>query len=165
MFRCIQSPESSTSSTPASKLNVQYRPPTPPLPRSAPYAEAHIRESNLNGYNYNYMRSPTPPVPSPEAPHTEATDLEDFEEIYHYDHSEPRKRVITDDAADYLRKTILVFHHCFRHAPLPRCFKVYSVIRVGKGRRERRLKTIDKWLSLTGNERLKRQSISRKDEG
>jgi Zinc finger C-x8-C-x5-C-x3-H type (and similar) len=111
MFRCIQSPESSTSSTPASKLNVQYRPPTPPLPRSAPYAEAHIRESNLNGYNYDYMRSPTPPVPSPEAPHTETTDPEDFEEIYHYDHSEPRKRVLTDDAAEYLRKTILVFHH------------------------------------------------------
>jgi Trk-type K+ transport system membrane component len=44
-------------------------------------------------------------------------------------------------------------------------FILPSVIRVGKGRRVRRLKTIDKWLSLTGNERLKRQSISRKDEG
>ena len=129
MFQCIQSPEPSTPLTPARTIQVQYHPPTPPLPRSAPYAEAHIRDSNATGYNYKYMRSPTPTVPSSETLPTEKTDPEDpqdNEEIFEYDHSEPRKRVTTPDAAEYLRTTILVFHHCLQHAPLPRVFKGYT---------------------------------------
>jgi hypothetical protein len=49
-----------------------------------------------------------------------------MEEIYYYDHSAPRKRILTVDAAEYLRKTIMVFHHCLRHEPLPRSFKGYT---------------------------------------
>jgi Zinc finger C-x8-C-x5-C-x3-H type (and similar) len=125
MFQCIQSPEPSTPLTPARTIQVQYRPPTPPLPRSAPYAEAHIRDSNVTGYNYEYLRSPTPVATSPEPTATETDTQNDMEEIYFYDHSAPRKRVLTEDAAEYLRKTIMVFHHCLRHEPLPRCFKGY----------------------------------------
>ena len=126
MFQCIQSPEPNTPLTPARTIQVQYRPPTPPLPRSAPYAEAHIRDSNVTGYNYEYLRSPTPVAPSPEPVATEKDDPADMEEIYYYDHSAPRKRILTVDAAEYLRKTIMVFHHCLRHEPLPRNFKGYT---------------------------------------
>lgn len=127
MFQCIQSPEPSIPPTPSSQSNVQYQPPPLLLPRSAPYAEANIRDTNLNGYNYDHMRSPTPTVPeSPVAVPTDPEEYQQYEEIYCYDHSAPRKRVISEDSAEYLRKTILVFDHCLRHAPLSRCFKGYT---------------------------------------
>jgi hypothetical protein len=55
--------DSSTPLTPSSRIHVQHHPPTPPLPRSAPNVEAQVPDLNVNGYNYDYLRSPTPNIP------------------------------------------------------------------------------------------------------
>jgi hypothetical protein len=59
MFAVAGSPaeDSSTSGTPvrSTPVHLQYHPPTPPLPRSAPYIEKDLRSSNRNGYSYDFM--------------------------------------------------------------------------------------------------------------
>jgi hypothetical protein len=114
MFAVAGSPaeDSSTSGTPvrSTPVHLQYHPPTPPLPRSAPYIEKDLRSSNRNGYSYDFMIADLDA--EAQSMHHEPLSpiLEEAEEPTPIV-TQPTKNTFSKDKELYITRTILAFEH------------------------------------------------------
>jgi hypothetical protein len=108
-----QSESSSTSSTPVhhTPVHLRYHPPTPPLPRTAPYVEEDLRSLNRNGYNYDFMTSDTTQHGSRQE-HLPTILEEESEPVPIASNIDiPPKNTFSLDKENYINCTIIVFDH------------------------------------------------------
>ena len=130
MFSVINSPPPEVPNDPipySSCKWLQYHPPTPPLPRSAPYAEPSVRDLDLHGHSYEFMRSATPTYDVSLSPVEEDEDEDNTQDIPVMSASstyKPRNKY-QDDVAEFIRKTVMVFTHCLFPTVIQRTLKGY----------------------------------------
>ena len=133
MFNTVNSPEPKRTAGEDSKDSpfvptafgyIQYHPPTPPLPRFAPYVAPEYRAAGSHGFTYDFLTAPLPTVAeSLSSEESDDSDTYTVESLSNRSSQKPAE--INEDIVEFVKKTILVFHHCLSTDVLPPSFKGY----------------------------------------
>ena len=133
MFSTVPSPEPTKTAgedqtdspfVPTAFGFIHYHPPTPPLPRSAPYVAPEYRAAGSHGFTYDFLTAPLPTVAeSISSEESDDSDTYNVESLNNRSSQKPAE--INEDIVEFIKKTILVFHHCLSTEVLPSSFKGY----------------------------------------